>query len=95
MDTRILQSLVAINANNISATQCFYQSYKDILKDFRHCGKSDDEAYKRYTKSMLKEKHKLHLLERNQRALLSELKWIQKLENYLVASSELSDGGWD
>ncbi len=73
MDTRILQSIIQINANNISATQCFYQSYKDILKDFRECGKSDDDAYVRYTRLKEKELRKLHLLEKNQKALKQAL----------------------
>lgn len=93
MDTRILQSLIAINANNISATQAFYQSYKDILKDFRECGKSDDEAYSRYTKLKDKELRKLHLLERNQRELLAELKWVQKVERFVADSEGLCTVG--
>lgn len=94
MDTKVLQSLAAVNAQQISTHQAFYQSFKDILKDFRECGKSDDEAYARYTHLKDKELRKLHLLEKNQRALLSELKWMQKMENYLVASEELDQEVW-
>lgn len=73
ISSNVLQSIIQINANNISATQCFYQSYKDILKDFRECGKSDDEAYSMYTRLKDKELRKLHLLEKNQKALKQAL----------------------
>ena len=73
MNSSILQSIVQVNADNIKRHQCYYISYKDILRDFRQCGKSDDEAYARYSKAAQKELNKLHMLERNQRALLAEL----------------------
>lgn len=94
MDIRVLQSLAAVNAQQISAHQAFYQSYKDILKDFRECSKSDDEAYKRYTRLKDKELRKLHLLEKNQRAILAELDYVQTVENYAPVSEGLDQGVW-
>ena len=73
ISSSILQSLIQINSDNISRVQAFYISYKDIMKDFRETGKSDDEAYARYRKLAQKELAKMHLLERNQRALKKAL----------------------
>lgn len=81
MNSSTLQSLMAFNAQQINAAQCFYISYKDILKDFRECGKSDDEAYARYKKAAEKELKKLHLLERNQKSLIQELRAVYDAED--------------
>lgn len=88
MTSSQLQSLIAINAKHIDAANIFYQSYKDILKDFRECGKSDDEAYSRYSKAAKKELARLHLLEKNQRALLAELRTAYYHEN-MIALTEI------
>jgi len=83
LSSSILQSIIAINSQQIDLHNISYQSYRDILKDFRQCGKSDDEAYLRYTKSAEKELRKLHLLERNQRELLDELTFAYQHEDFV------------
>ena len=92
MNSSILQSIVQVNSDNIKRHQAFYISYKDILKDFRQCGKSDDEAYVRYSKAAQKELNKLHLLERNQRALLAELKDTYAEEDFERILNEYEEG---
>lgn len=73
LNSSTLQSLIQINSDNISRVQAFYISYKDIMKDFRETGKSDDDAYAKYHKLAQKELAKMHLLERNQKALKKAL----------------------
>lgn len=92
LSSSTLQSLCAINARNIDLAQISYLSYKDIMKDFRECGKSDDEAYKRYVKAKDKELAKLHLLEKNQRALLAELDEIYYQEYMCRLADEWAEG---
>lgn len=83
LSTSQLQSLIAVNAKQIDATNIFYQSYKDILKDFRECGKSDDSAYARYVKAKDKELRKMHLLEKNQKALKQALALAYEQEDFV------------
>lgn len=74
MNVQILQSIIALNARQIDLHNLQYQSYRDILKHFRECGKSDDVAYAKYSKLKDKELAKMHTCERNQRELLAELR---------------------
>lgn len=82
MNSSILQSIIAINAKQIDATNMFYQSYKDMMKNMRETGTNNDEKYSKFKKSADKELKRLHMFERNQRALLQELKEAYVMEDY-------------
>lgn len=76
----ILQSIIQINADNIMRVQAHYQSYRDFSKHAFHAGKED--VHQKYLKLAKKELRKLHLLERNQRAMLAELRYVYDAEDY-------------
>jgi hypothetical protein len=95
MDSRILQSLIQINSDNISRVQSFYQSFKDISKNAFHAGK--DEEHKKYLKLAKKELAKMHLLERNQKILKQTLddKYYNELMDKLTDDYDLLEMSYD
>jgi hypothetical protein len=81
LNSSTLQSLIQINSDNISRVQAFYISYKDFSKHAFHNG--NKEVHSKYLTLAKKELAKMHLLERNQRALLEELKDVYEHEYFI------------
>lgn len=93
ISSNILQSIIQINANNITQVQTFYQSYRDIQKN-RYYTSGPDSTYVKFRKLADKELRKLHLLERNQRELLDELAFTYQHEDFvrLTEAAEAEEG---